>query len=216
VSDGERHVLDPATRLGEVLFGLIMVLSFTGSLHVATAGREEIRTMLIGALGCNIAWGIVDAVMYVMNELVDRTRANTDLCRMKEARTPEEADAVLAARLPPSVVAQLQPGDLARLRERFLALPTSVRKAYPSPRLLREALGVFLLVIGATFPAAAPFLLISDVATALRVSNIVALSVMFVAGWVVGKHAGVSPLLTGFGVTLIGAGLVGVTTFLGG
>jgi hypothetical protein len=32
-----------------------MVLTFTGSLSVAEAGREDVRTMLIGALGCNIA-----------------------------------------------------------------------------------------------------------------------------------------------------------------
>ena len=38
-----------------------MVLTFTGSLSVAEAGRDDVRTMLIGALGCNLAWGIIDA-----------------------------------------------------------------------------------------------------------------------------------------------------------
>ena len=52
-----KGLLDPIERLSEVLFGLIMVLSFTGSLSAATAGREEIRTMLFGAIGCNLAWG---------------------------------------------------------------------------------------------------------------------------------------------------------------
>ena len=51
-----RRVLDPAERISEVLFGLIMVLTFTGSLSIAEAGREDIRAMLIGALVCNIAW----------------------------------------------------------------------------------------------------------------------------------------------------------------
>jgi hypothetical protein len=46
-----KRVLDPIDRVSEVLFGLIMVLTFTGSLSVAEAGRESIRTMLIGALG---------------------------------------------------------------------------------------------------------------------------------------------------------------------
>ena len=52
-----RRMLDPAERTSEVLFGLIMVLTFTGSLSIAEAGREDIRAMLIGAPGCNIAWG---------------------------------------------------------------------------------------------------------------------------------------------------------------
>jgi hypothetical protein len=39
-------VLEPIDRTSEVLFGLIMVLTFTGSLSVAQARR---RAMLIGA-----------------------------------------------------------------------------------------------------------------------------------------------------------------------
>jgi len=46
-----RRVLDPMDRVSEVLFGLIMVLTFTGSLSVAQAGRTEVRTMLLGTLG---------------------------------------------------------------------------------------------------------------------------------------------------------------------
>src|SRR4030095_1819511 len=47
-----KRVLDPVERISEVLFGLIMVLTFTGSLSVAEAGRDDVRTMLICALGC--------------------------------------------------------------------------------------------------------------------------------------------------------------------
>src|SRR5204862_345440 len=61
-----KRVLDPIDRVSEVLFGLIMVLTFTGALSVAEAGREDVRTMLIGALGCNLAWGIIDGVLYLM------------------------------------------------------------------------------------------------------------------------------------------------------
>src|SRR6187397_1181915 len=69
-----RRVLDPAERISEVLFGLIMVLTFTGSLSIAEAGREDIRAMLIGAVGCNIAWGIIDGVFYLMGVLAERGR----------------------------------------------------------------------------------------------------------------------------------------------
>ena len=69
-----QHVLDPVERVSEVLFGLIMVLGFTGSMSAATAGRAEVREMLVGAIGCNLAWGIVDAVMYVMATVLSRSR----------------------------------------------------------------------------------------------------------------------------------------------
>src|SRR5215470_13510245 len=70
----DRRVLDPAERIAEMLFGLIMVLTFTGSLSIAEAGRDDIRAMLIGALGCNLAWGIIDGVLYLMGCLADRGR----------------------------------------------------------------------------------------------------------------------------------------------
>ena len=50
-----RRVLEPSERIAEVLFGLIMVLTFTGSLSVTEAARADIQAMLIGALGCNVA-----------------------------------------------------------------------------------------------------------------------------------------------------------------
>ena len=67
-------VLDPADRIAEVLFGLIMVLTFTGSLSIAEAGRQDIRAMLIGALGCNTTWGIIDAVLYLMGSFAEKGR----------------------------------------------------------------------------------------------------------------------------------------------
>ena len=69
---GRRRVLNPEERFWEIVCGLIMVLTFTGSLSIAEAGREDIRTMLIGALGCNLAWGIIDAVLYLMGCLAEK------------------------------------------------------------------------------------------------------------------------------------------------
>ncbi len=41
------RVLDPIARVSEVLFGVIMALTFTGTLSAATADRAEVRTLLI-------------------------------------------------------------------------------------------------------------------------------------------------------------------------
>ena len=79
-------MLEPSERIAEVLFGLIMVLTFTGSLSVAEADRAEVRTMLIGALGCNIAWGIIDGVLYLMGCLAEKGRGLNDLPRGAQRR----------------------------------------------------------------------------------------------------------------------------------
>ena len=51
-----------------------MVLTFTGSIRVAEAGREDLRAVLVGAIGCNLAWGVVDAAMYLMAAFMARAR----------------------------------------------------------------------------------------------------------------------------------------------
>ena len=74
-SGGERQrLLDPVDRISEILFGLIMAVTIVGSLSIATAGQDEVRTVLIGALGCNVAWGLVDAVMYVVRTATENAR----------------------------------------------------------------------------------------------------------------------------------------------
>jgi hypothetical protein len=66
------NVLDPMERISETLFGLIMALTFICSLGVATGANINIQTMLIRALGCNLAWGIVDGGLYLLARINSR------------------------------------------------------------------------------------------------------------------------------------------------
>src|SRR5689334_25424695 len=91
-----KRVLEPQERISEVLFGLIMVLTFTGSLSVAEAGREDVRTMLTGALGCNLAWGIIDGLLYVMGSLAERSRTLATLRAVRKTDDPEHAQDLIA------------------------------------------------------------------------------------------------------------------------
>jgi VIT1/CCC1 family predicted Fe2+/Mn2+ transporter len=72
-----KPVLDPIDRVSEVIFGVLMAMTFIGAMNVATAGREEVRTVMIAALGCNVAWGLTDGVMYLVGIVTERTRENT-------------------------------------------------------------------------------------------------------------------------------------------
>src|SRR3982751_3258512 len=107
-----KRVLDPVERVSEVLFGLIMVLTFTGSLSVAEAGREDVRTMLIGALGCNIAWGIIDGVLYLMGCLAERNRDLRAFLAVRKAADPQRAQRLIADALPSVFAAVVQPAEL--------------------------------------------------------------------------------------------------------
>jgi hypothetical protein len=209
-------VLSPTERILEVLFGLIMVLSFTCTLSVATAQREDVREMLIAALGCNLAWAIVDAVMYMMDNLLDRGRRLSTLHAVRRAPDPDQARATIAAALPPLIGSLMLPGELENLRQRLTQLPEP--PAWPAPTLtdLRGATGVFLLVLLSTFPVALPFVFIQEARLALHVSNGVAIALLFAGGVTLGRYAGLRPLVTGLIMVALGVGLVLLTIALGG
>src|SRR6266576_630260 len=118
-----RRVLEPIDRVSEVLFGLIMVLTFTGSLSIAEAGRSEVRTMLIGALGCNLAWGIIDGVLYLMGCLAEKGRGLLTFRAVRKATDPSASQRLIADALPPVVGSVLKPVELESLYQRLKQLP---------------------------------------------------------------------------------------------
>ena len=209
-------VLDPIERVSEIIFGLIMVLSFTGSLSVATAGRDEIHTVLFAALGSNLAWGLVDAVMYLVGTLAERTRKLTLVRRVRSTATPREAQAILADALERHLGAVPGAEVLEVMCQRLNALPELPARAHIGRDDLLGALGVFLVVVLATLPVVVPFMLFNETALAMRVSNAVALVTLFAAGYMLGRHAGFVPLRSGLAMAAIGVVLVAVTIALGG
>jgi hypothetical protein len=208
-------VLDPVERLSEVLFGLIMALTFTGSIHAASDGEEEIRTVLVGAIGCNLAWGIVDAVMYLMTDLVTRGRVRRALQGVRRAATAREAEPILSDVLPSGVVHAMKPADFEALHGWLLRQPEP-RMGALSRGALRCAVGVFLLVTISTFPVVVPFLLFDDAVAALRVSHAIALAMLFLIGFALGKYSGLRPVATGISMLMIGVVLAAVALALGG
>src|SRR6478736_2290642 len=118
-----KRLLGPSERIGEALFGLIMVLTFTGSLSVADAGRDDVRAMLIGALGCNVAWGIIDGMLYLMGCLAEKGQDLMTYMAVRKATDPHTAQRLIADALPPGLAAILEPGDLETMRRRLMRLP---------------------------------------------------------------------------------------------
>src|SRR5688572_16834913 len=150
--DQPKRVLDPIDRVSEVLFGLIMVLTFTGSLSVAEAGRDDVRTMLIGALGCNLAWGIIDAMLYLMGCLAEKGQGLMTYLAVRKATDPLKAQRPIADALPPVVASILEPAELETMRRRLMQLPEPPERGRLSKEEWLGAIGVFLIVFGSTFP----------------------------------------------------------------
>lgn len=210
-----RRVLDPVARASEILFGLIMVLTFTLSLGFIEADRTDVTAVLLGAVGCNLAWAIIDAAMYLLGEHGERSLAATALRTLRDVKDPAAGRALVADHLPSILLPALTEADLERFRRHLCALPAHSLQ----PRLERDdftaAFGVFLLVFLCLLPVALPFLVLDDIGRALRVSNVIAVTMLFLTGFTFGRQAG-RPWQSGVGMVVIGATLVGVAMLLGG
>jgi hypothetical protein len=211
-----KRVLEPIDRVSEILFGLIMVLTFTGSLSVAEAGRDDVRAMLIGALGCNLAWGIIDGILYLMGCLAERGRGLFALRAARTASNPLEAQALIANALPPAISSVIEPTELESIRRRLKELPEPAVHARFERDDWRGGLGVFLLVFLCTFPVVIPFIFMDNAVPALRVSNSIAVVMLFLTGYAFGRLTGHRPWVFGLSMVVLGMVLVGMTIALGG
>ena len=101
------RILEPMDRISEVLFGLIMALTFTLTLGVVTADSIQVRTMLLAALGCNLAWGIIDAGVFLMARFNERGRNAMKLRAVRDATDIRGAHRAIADALPPLLASVL-------------------------------------------------------------------------------------------------------------
>jgi len=208
--------LDPIDRLSEVLFGLIMVLTFTGTISASTAGEQQIRELLWAALGCNVAWGLVDAIMNLMDRVIERGHDLTQIHRIRKAKTAGESREIIRENISPLVSELMEDGEVDKLGEKLRRLPEPKMKVALTLKDFLISGNIFLLVFLSTFPVTLPFMFIQDVTIALRVSNGVALLLMSAAGYFLARYSGLKPVITTLAYTALGFFLVGITMLLGG
>ena len=216
VEEAREPVLSPIDRVSELLFGLFMALTFVGAVSVAEAGQDEIRKMFAAALGFNLAWGLVDAVMYLVRTITDRGRSLT-LVRSVRAAVDATAGCRLIERsLSRGAASLVSEAEIEAIRGRIVA-----RTSLPArPALywndLLAAVGIFLIVVASTFPVVLPFLLIQDVATAKFASRAIALAMLFFGGLALGRFAGYGSWKAGLLMAGLGTALVAAIRALGG
>ncbi|WP_460164068.1 hypothetical protein [Pseudomonas sp. S2_F03] len=215
VEQKRARILDPVDRVTEVIFGLLMAMTFTGTISVATSGQEAERTMMFAALGCNLAWGLADGVMYLLRALVDRTRKSTLFEKLARADAAT-GQALVAGALPSHVAAAAKTETLELLRSRLVEYPATTVQSGLGWEDFKGALGVFLLVVLSTFPLVIPFLLLEQTALAVRLSNLIGLVVLFIAGWILARYAGAKPWQGGIALAVTGALLIAAIIALGG
>ena len=216
LAETSETALDPVYRASEVIFGLLMAMSFIGSISVATDGREEVRTLLVAALGCNLAWGLVDAVMHLVGIKTQKRRNQLLLKNLREGRDAAVGRALIADEMPGPLAASIGDEGLEQLRQKLAAKAPEMARPRITGRDIGDSVIVFFLVVLSTFPLVVPFMLTDDTARALLWSRLVALVVLFVAGATLARYSGGNTWLNGLAMAAIGALLMAAIMALSG
>jgi len=210
--------LDPADRLGEILFGLIMALAIIGAVRVGEEAVDN-RGLLIAIVGCNLAWALVDAVMYVLVAVFERGRKFRLLREVQRAATDDAAlegiHGELGGALEPLVSPEVLRGFYAEVLKTIRSTG-ELKRAWVQRDDLLGGVAVALVIMMATLPVVAPYVLIANTTRAVRMSEAVAVGLLFLLGHRWGKIVGANPWALGAALTLIGGILVGLTVLLGG
>lgn len=213
-----RH-LTAGERLGELLFGLIMTLTFTLTAgFVVGEEREAVRELLVATIGCNLAWGFIDGGLLILGRVFDRGRY-ARIGRVIRT-TPNEVHALtaVAGEFDEYLDQVTSPQSRQALYREVIE---TVRSSPPGNLGVRgedwlAAIGVFCLVVSASVPAALPFVFIDEPWLALRVSNVVLLTLFFVIGYRWATYTSIPPWKAATRLTLFGAVMVAAAIALGG
>jgi VIT1/CCC1 family predicted Fe2+/Mn2+ transporter len=172
--------------------------------------------MFAAALGCNLAWGLVDAVMYLVRTVTDRGKSLTLVRSVRAAPDAATGCRIIERSLSRMAAGLVSSAEIEAIRGRIVAL-TSVPER---PTLKRDdllaSLAIFLIVVASTFPVVLPFVLFDEVGTAKNVSRAVALAMLFFGGLALGRYAGYGSWKVGFMMAGLGTALVIAINALGG
>ncbi len=212
-----RH-LDPSACMAELLFGVIMTLTFTlGAGLVIEEGPDATRELLIGVIGCNIAWGVIDGLLYVFGAMYERGLAyRASVVLAKEGR--EAAAAKLGKHLEENYGEAISAETRSAVRDELIEHLASMKPA--RVKMNRDdamgALASFILVVFTAVPAVLPFLVLDQRMLALRVSNFLLVGLIGLIGWKWASYINANRGHVAMGMTLGGLVLVQVTIMLGG
>jgi hypothetical protein len=209
-------LLSPVDRVSEMLFGLFMALTFVGAISVTESGREDIRALLAAAIGCNLAWGLVDAVMYLVRTVADRGRLITLINAVRSTSDAASGRALIQGSLSKVAAGLVSETEVEAIRGRVVALASVPGRPMLKSDDYLAALAVFLWVVVATFPVVLPFVLIDDVGSAKNVSRGIALVMLFFGGLALGRYAGYGSWKVGLMMAGLGTAIVAAVIALGG
>jgi len=211
--------LDPADSLGEVLFGLIMALTFTLGASLLTK-RDSLpaRELVVAMIGCNVAWGIIDGALYLIGSVFSRNRRVHFVQRLRRTTNEAAAMAAVSEEFGLEDEPDLPAEDRAAFHRVVLDIMrhAGTERARLRPQDYKAAVLIAVIVAFTAVPGTLPFLVLGDNPVALRLANLIQISLLFLVGFRLARHSSGNPWFTGFAIAALCIALVAVSVALGG
>ncbi len=151
-----------------------------------------------------------------MSRLHEKGQNIKILRSVRDSADPEAAQRAIANALPPLLSSVLPPEQLEIMQKHLRQLPEPPTYPVLNKKDVLGAVAVCLLVFLSTFPVTLPFLFLNDARFALRLSNAIAIAMMFICGYFFGHYAGLPRWQTGALSIAVGCTLVFIAIVLGG
>jgi len=204
----------------EPMFGVIMVVCFTSVLRAfPDASDQVVRTILISALFCCIAWGLVDGIFYAWEAHYELEKKKKLQAQAHKAQgDPKNARELVEDDLGDTIVDLMDEKDKEQI---YQIIEKNVFGVDLGSVSIKEdiltVLIAFSLVVGSSIIVMLPFLWISPATAALKVSNIAGILLLFVMGfWREEDTRFTKKLITGGFTALVALIITLVTVYLGG
>jgi VIT1/CCC1 family predicted Fe2+/Mn2+ transporter len=170
--------------------------------------------VIIAALTCNIAWGLTDAMMYLLSNTIDRGH-RIHVANQILSAEPDAAVELVRAEVGDWVNVSLADNQLRQVVEVMRRNRTKPDRAALLRSDLKGAASVFVTVVLATFPPILPLLFVRDPDVALRLSNLISVLFLIFLGAVLDRLIGARARFALI-MPLLGMALVAIIIALGG
>jgi hypothetical protein len=211
--------LDPSESLLEILFGLVMALTMTaGARLLANPDTVDPVELVAALVGCNIAWGVIDAVFYLMGSLFNRNRRVRFVQRLQATTSDDQAIALIREEFALEGEPPTRAEDRAAFHRSLLDLlrNAGAERAHFRREEFVAATIIMVLVSATALPGLLPLLLMDHTDTALRAANALQVVLLFVIGFRWARYTGTPGWRGALIVGLLGVALVLVAVALGG
>lgn len=211
-----RRLITQLDVLIEVMAGVVMALTVSMSLYV-TERDMPARTVVLAVMGCNLAWGIFDGLLYLVARRAADARRTRVLDRLTGTESLEELERRVRALVDPSMEGIVPFLDMEKLRE-ALARREENGNDDGGGSLGQDLLASLLIAvveIASAVPVILPLIFLEPPLRGI-VSGAVAIALLGATGVQVARWSGQSVWLLGVITPLVGAALVALCLIFGG